>query len=312
LSAGQPWEHTALLIEARKVQDTDTYSLFSVVTTSQGRLSLSTLPAVLVKVHAPGSEDLVDHEQEIRAIDYLAQHEHAGELFGVFGNGYICESLAGKIMSLEELREPVAAALVAEALATFHSLPPPPHDPVPWHGMLDQWISTAKQLGDSNDGADKIVDSVEAELATLKVLFSKTGTGTDAAFCHNNATVGNIVLRNRTRTRTAADINLPVRAKGSPKGKGRAIAGSESSPGHTISQQDEEEGAFTKRRRLLSPIVASVEVGSCFKFVQFANDFEHLRVGSGAADIGTKSYITHLAHPPLDPFCLLLASSAPS
>jgi hypothetical protein len=66
LSAGQPWEHTALLIEARKVQDTDTYSLFSVVTTSQGRLSLSTLPAVLDKVHAPGSEDLVD---EIRAID---------------------------------------------------------------------------------------------------------------------------------------------------------------------------------------------------------------------------------------------------
>ena len=93
-----------------------------------------------MKVCAAGADILVDHKREIRNVSSLAEQEHAGEVYGTFANGYVSESLSGKSMSLEELREPVAAALVAEAFATFHSLSPPPGEETnqAWHATLDQ------------------------------------------------------------------------------------------------------------------------------------------------------------------------------
>ncbi|KAK2720236.1 choline/ethanolamine kinase-like isoform X2 [Artemia franciscana] len=138
----------------------------------------------------------------------LSERKLGPRLYGIFPGGRLEEFIPARPLKTCELSDPHLSGMIAEKLATIHSLNVPLIKEPTWlWDTLNKWISnldavlvTGLKNPDSIYYAEKIESfNLKEELSWLKNYLSLVGS--PVVFCHNDFQEGNILYRESAKTR---------------------------------------------------------------------------------------------------------------
>ena len=167
------------------------------------------LPAVLVRIFGPSTDQVIDRLTETRLVCELSRSKAGVRIYGHFANGRLEEWLYATPLTPPTMTD--YAVHIAATLATLHTqhIDWLADRPSPLYSTLPQWMSAASRLTwDDESEADKRqllaeigVDWWSAELATTLSLLRQSQWSDDKLlFCHNDLLSGNILLQQRDDT----------------------------------------------------------------------------------------------------------------
>ena len=202
------------------------------ITNTLYRVTLSadaphTLPAVLVRIFGPSTDQVIDRLTETRLVCELSRSRAGVRIYGHFTNGRLEEWLYATPLTPSTMTQ--YGVHIAATLATLHTqhIDWLADRPSPLYTTLVQWMGAASRLTwDDEAEADKkrlVADiGVEwwaAELsATLQLLKHSRWSTDQLVFCHNDLLSGNILLQQQPTAPT-------VRTDGQDGGTGPEASG---------------------------------------------------------------------------------------
>ncbi|CAF3396625.1 unnamed protein product [Rotaria socialis] len=82
--------------------------------------------SVILRIYPTSSDVYTDHQEQLRLLTHLAQHQQAPHILLTFTNGYFSSYIQGKILDIREQR---THELIAQKMAKLHSIPIRFHGP---------------------------------------------------------------------------------------------------------------------------------------------------------------------------------------
>ena len=165
----------------------------------RARPQRSDCESLLVRIFGDNTDRILDREKELITLQSLASHNfstHVG-IIGTFNNGRVERYAPGRVLGIEELRNPAMASRCARSLARLHRVNVAGHDrhqPSLWR-MLDRWLDLA-MAGDVSlpFGLDEpTVRTAIVELHERIDAAHAAGSQTPIVFAHNDASALNLV-----------------------------------------------------------------------------------------------------------------------
>lgn len=150
---------------------------------------------VLVRVYGDGTEKFIDRQVEVSNMLKLQDIGCGARVYATFNNGLCYEYIDGDILAQDKLEDPLVYKEVARMMAKMHSIPLSQNESNPC-----LWDRIENFIDISNPSCrDRLTvefpskDELRVELAELKRDLSESDC--PIVFCHNDALLGNIVLR---------------------------------------------------------------------------------------------------------------------
>ena len=155
----------------------------------------SACESLLLRVFGENSERVLDRDKELHARQTLSDHDRfaSAAVVGTFTNGRVERYAPGRVLSLEEMREPRMAGKIARQLARLHGLDVPgePRLPSLW-GMLEKWLALVEEDGVALPaGVDAAC--VRGAIRDLRARVEAT-TSSPVVFAHNDASALNLIF----------------------------------------------------------------------------------------------------------------------
>ena len=183
---------------------------------------------LFIRVFGHDSSLLSDREKEVYFLKKTASRGLGPGIFATFINGYITEFLKGKVLGVEDLRDPFFAARIARTFGRLHQVPKPRF--WDWHNIADEtlgpqegflvlmedpevekergqpkgiwhtlakWIAAAESLGHSGEEWDRVKKEVRF---VMKEIFKDRQGYEDEEYvlCHNDLNHGNTFYDSNT------------------------------------------------------------------------------------------------------------------
>ena len=85
--------------------------------------------SLIVRIFGDNTQRILDRDKELHTLQSLANHNFSTVgVVGTFNNGRVERYAPGRVLTIEELRDPVMASKCARALARLHRVYVPGHD----------------------------------------------------------------------------------------------------------------------------------------------------------------------------------------
>jgi len=187
-----------------------------------------------MRVQGAGSVLSNPREQELAIFQYASRDHLGPRLYAVFDNGYLAEYVTGRVVKVDELREPEMMKRIASVVASWHSLDIPSSVVakrlIPWRGrkplktmslsastwqLISRWLVRAKRLYAAEDavalakGAPHTFDAYLRELAIVQQdLLPFYALSHAIVLCHNDFNHGNLLFNDSKKVLFAVDLEF--------------------------------------------------------------------------------------------------------
>ena len=165
-----------------------------------------TLPAVLVRIFGPSTDQVIDRLTETRLVCELSRSRAGVRIYGHFANGRLEEWLYATPLTPPTMTQ--YGAHIAATLATLHA------QRFGWLGdrasplysTLPEWMSAASKLtwdGEAEAAKRRLVAQIDVQWwagelrDTLRLLRDSRWSDDALVFCHNDLLSGNILLQRK-------------------------------------------------------------------------------------------------------------------
>ena len=146
--------------------------------------------SLLIRIFGENTERVLDRGMELQTLQTLADSNMTA-VFGTFNNGRVERYAPGRVLDVEEMREPQLAGKIARALARLHAVDVPGHtrEPSLWP-MLDRWLDLA--LAD-NSALPLGLDEAKVRRAIADLRSRIEELDPSVGFAHNDASALNLI-----------------------------------------------------------------------------------------------------------------------
>ena len=163
---------------------------------------------VLVRVYGNNTEKFIDRDAELRNMELFNAHGCGSRIYAKFANGITYALIPGSVLTIDQVREPKIAKLVAETMAKVHKIHPDGSIGDESNKKSKLWEKMRQFLSLAPDGADGFEDPVMKKKATNAGVVSKAelereisameaalgDCASPVVFCHNDLIFTNIIL----------------------------------------------------------------------------------------------------------------------
>ena len=153
---------------------------------------------ILVRMYGKNTEFIINRTKELETHIKLSKAGFAAPVYCTINNGYIYGFLAGGTLTIESVRDPKVATLIARSLAQLHAKVPVDEDAQPvFYPRLNEWLRQIPDYftTDKLKCLNGVVEGKAGLVREINALHGKITANEDLliGFCHNDLLLENII-----------------------------------------------------------------------------------------------------------------------